>query len=445
MDSAPSANAGLTPPVSDGVAFPDLRGLRVALFSGNYNYTRDGANQALNRLVGHLLEAGAAVRVYSPTSERPAFAPTGDLVSVPSAPLPGRGEYRAALPMPGRVRRDIKAFAPTVVHLSAPDLLGLQAQRLARRLGVPVVSSLHTLFETYLAYYGLDWLRPAAERYLDRFYAGCDSVLAPSGSIAERLRTQCPGVNVGVWSRGVDRRQFSPARRCGDWRAQAGIAKDQVAVLFLGRLVHEKGLDVFVATLERLPDRTRVKPLIVGDGPARDWLRKRLPDAVFTGLLVQPELGRAVASSDLLFNPSRTESFGNATLEAMSAGLAVVCPDVPSSRELIAAGRTGVVVPDPDPAAYAEAIGQLASDPALRARLGAAARRESQRYDWRACSLAAMQAYEALGAAGLTPSRTRAVMASAAAAAANDGAAPRPRWALSARLSRRPGPWVEET
>ncbi|WP_223820722.1 hypothetical protein, partial [Klebsiella pneumoniae] len=56
--------------------------LRVALFSGNYNYTRDGANQALNLLVGHLLAAGVAVRVYSPTIDPPAFPPTGDLVSV---------------------------------------------------------------------------------------------------------------------------------------------------------------------------------------------------------------------------------------------------------------------------------------------------------------------------------------------------------------------------
>ena len=59
----------------------DISDLRIALFSGNYNYVRDGANQALNRLVGWLLEHGAAVRVYSPTTKTPAFEPAGDLVS----------------------------------------------------------------------------------------------------------------------------------------------------------------------------------------------------------------------------------------------------------------------------------------------------------------------------------------------------------------------------
>ena len=58
--------------------------LRIALFSGNYNYVRDGANQALNRLVGFLLRQGAQVRVYSPVVKRPAFPPTGDMVGVPA-------------------------------------------------------------------------------------------------------------------------------------------------------------------------------------------------------------------------------------------------------------------------------------------------------------------------------------------------------------------------
>src|SRR4051812_45809017 len=77
----------------------NAKDLRVALFSGNYNYTRDGANQALNLLVQHLLDRDVAVRVYSPTTDHPAFAPTGDLVSVPSLPVPlgGRDEYRFAL------------------------------------------------------------------------------------------------------------------------------------------------------------------------------------------------------------------------------------------------------------------------------------------------------------------------------------------------------------
>ena len=80
---------------------------RVALFSGNYNYTRDGANQTLNLLVGHLLDRGVAVRVYSPTSSTPAFPPVGDLVDVPAIPLPFRADYKLARGLPAKVRADL--------------------------------------------------------------------------------------------------------------------------------------------------------------------------------------------------------------------------------------------------------------------------------------------------------------------------------------------------
>jgi len=83
----------------------DVSDLRIALFSGNYNYTRDGANQALNRLVGYLLSKGAAVRVYSPMVAEPDFAPTGDLINVPSMPRSCKGARRVPRAHGPRQRR----------------------------------------------------------------------------------------------------------------------------------------------------------------------------------------------------------------------------------------------------------------------------------------------------------------------------------------------------
>ena len=100
----------------------DVSDLRVAIFSGNYNYVRDGANQALNRLADYLLRQGAAVRVYSPTTETPAFEPKGDLVSLPALPIPGRSEYRIGTILPPRVKRDLAAFRPNIFHVSSPDI-----------------------------------------------------------------------------------------------------------------------------------------------------------------------------------------------------------------------------------------------------------------------------------------------------------------------------------
>ena len=78
--------------------------LRVALFSGNYNYVRDGANQALNRLVEYLLGQGVSVRVYSPTVKHPAFPAIGELVDIPAIPIPRREEYRMPVALPALTR-----------------------------------------------------------------------------------------------------------------------------------------------------------------------------------------------------------------------------------------------------------------------------------------------------------------------------------------------------
>src|SRR5262245_12818351 len=124
----------------------DVSDRRVAIFSGNYNYVRDGANQALNRLAGYLLKKGAAVRVYSPITKTPAFPPTGDLVDLPAVPIPGRPEYRIGVAIPPRVRRDLRAFRPNIFHVASPAITGNRAVKLGRRWGLPVVASVHYRF-----------------------------------------------------------------------------------------------------------------------------------------------------------------------------------------------------------------------------------------------------------------------------------------------------------
>lgn len=378
--------------------------MRVALFSGNYNYIKEGANQALNRLVRHVeTERGATVRVYSPVTDTPAFEPAGTLVPVPSVALPMRREFRLALGLPGRVRRDVEAFAPDLFHISSPDWLGTRAQTLAKRLGVPVVASLHTRFETYLGHYGLGWARPALEAHLRRFYLRSDHVLAPTRSIVEELRSLRGDDRVSLWSRGVDRALFDPARRDEAWRRRQGIAPDEVAVLFFGRLVREKGVEEYVAAVRALQARGQpVRPLVVGEGPAAERFRA-LPGAILTGHLQDEALARAVASADILLNPSRSEAFGNVVLEAMASGLTIVSADAPSARQLLSEGETGLLCGGD----YAAAVESLLASRDRRLALGRAARRASEAYDWTTASASAARAYDTVLAEAARSARRR--------------------------------------
>ncbi|MFZ5745615.1 MAG: glycosyltransferase family 4 protein [Pseudomonadota bacterium] len=361
----------------------DTGDLRIALFSGNYNYVRDGANQALNRLVGYLLRQGAAVRIYSPTVEEPAFPATGDLVSVPSIAFPGRGEYRFPLALSPRVRADLKAFDPNVVQISSPDVVAHRAVTWARHRRIPVLGSVHTRFETYFRYYNMAWLEPVVEALLRRLYRRCDALVAPSESMAQVLRDQRMNYDIDIWSRGVDREIFDPSHRSMEWRRSLGIGDDEVLVGFHSRLVMEKGLDVFSDTIDELRRKgVQHRTLIVGDGPARPWLEARLPQAVFGGYMAGADLGKAVASMDVLFFPSTTETFGNVSLEAMASGLPVVAAAATGSQNLVANGRSGRLIRPGAVTQFAEALQSYIEDPALRRAHGDAGERRSRDFSW---------------------------------------------------------------
>jgi glycosyltransferase involved in cell wall biosynthesis len=372
----------------------DASGLRVALFSGNYNYVRDGANQALNRFVTYLLKQGATVRVYSPTTDTPAFEPAGDLVSAPSFAVPGRKEYRVPHRLSAKLRRDLKAFQPNLVHVSSPDPLGHRAVSWAREHGLPAVASVHTRFETYPRYYGLAFLEPLILSILRRFYRRCDAIVAPSESMAQLLRDQRMNYDVGIWTRGIDREIFNPGRRDMEWRRSLGIGDDAPTIGFIGRLVMEKGLDVFSDTIDQLGARqVQHKVLIVGEGPAREWFQNRLPNAVFTGFQKGPDLGRAVASMDMLFNPSVTETFGNVTLEAMACGLPTVAARATGSESLVTEGVTGRLIRPGAIGDFADALQAYCLDGDARHAAGQAAQRRAERNGWDQVNQALVDTY----------------------------------------------------
>ncbi|HEU4696047.1 MAG TPA: glycosyltransferase family 1 protein [Sphingomicrobium sp.] len=369
--------------------------LRVALFSGNYNYVRDGANQALNRLVDYLLRQGVQVRVYSPTVAEPAFEPTGDVVDVPAVPIPGRSEYRLPLALPARVRRDLDQFKPNIVHVSSPDIVGHRAVTWARRRKIAAVASVHTRFDTYLAYYHLQALEPLARGIMRRFYHRCEVVLAPAESTAAILRAQRMNRDITIWARGIDRDQFNPARRDMAWRRSIGIADEEMVIAFLGRVVMEKGLDVFAEAIAAFATfGLKHQVLVIGEGPARPWFEEQMPQGIFLGEQTGRDLARALASSDLLMNPSLTEAFGNVTLEAMACALPVVAAEATGATNLVRSGITGTLVDGTDADEFAEALARYARDPDLRRAHGEAGLAVAKTMDWDTINSAVIRSYK---------------------------------------------------
>jgi len=151
------------------------------------------------------------------------------------------------------------------------------------------------------------------------------------------------------------------------WRRSIGLGDDEVVIGFFSRLVMEKGLDVFSDAIDELRGKgVPYRVLVVGDGPARDWFENRLPEAVFTGFLGGTDLARAVASMDVLFFPSVTETFGNVTLEAMACGLPVVAAAATGSESLVDDRVTGRLIRPGAIHQYADALYGYVTDAELR-------------------------------------------------------------------------------
>jgi glycosyltransferase involved in cell wall biosynthesis len=175
----------------------------------------------------------------------------------------------------------------------------------------------------------------------------------------------------------VDTSRFDPARR--DRPSRPG----ELSVLYVGRISKEKNIDLLADAFELAHERdSRLHLVLAGGGPEQHRLSERLGDrATFLGWLEGSELAAAYANADAFCFASATDTFGQVVLEAQASGLAVLAVDAGGPRELIDEGVDGLLRP-PCPQALADALVMLAGFPALRARLGLAARRSVAQRTW---------------------------------------------------------------
>lgn len=357
--------------------------LRLALTSGNYHHIKDGVSLTLNRLVAFLEQKQAEIRIFAPVVKQPDLHHNGLLHPVFSIPAPGRSEYRIPLFLGSKNRALLKAFNPDLVHIATPDPVGFQAQSWALKNGIPVVSSFHTNFISYLPYYKLEGLMEGGYRLLTRFYNRCEHVYVPTPSMAEELiRHGIEPGRIRLWQRGVDSTLFHPSKRSFQWRASHHIQPEDIVITFVSRLVVEKNTELFCKVLRSLDPSLRVRALVVGDGPARAQMQELLPEGIFTGRLLGEELAAAYASSDLFFFPSVTETFGNVTLEAMASGLPCVVANAAGGSSLVEKGRSGEIVSVNDHREAVQVIQSILGNTNLRKQMAIRARQIAEGYSF---------------------------------------------------------------
>ena len=275
----------------------------------------------------------------APPVQRSAGLGTRHLL-VPGAALPRYPGLRFGLPAPIRLGRHWQKQRPDAVYIATEGPLGWSALRTARRLGIPVASGFHTRFDEYLPDYGVAWLQAAAMRWMRRFHNQADATLVPTRELQQFLGEQ-GFERVRLLARAVDSQQFDPGRRDPALREEWGVDGNGLVAIYVGRIAAEKNLGLAVKAFRRLQQiRPKARFVWVGDGPAREKLAHENPDFIFCGIQRGDALARHFASGDLFLFPSRSETFGNVTLESMASGVATVAFDYGAARSTCAMART---------------------------------------------------------------------------------------------------------
>ncbi|WP_458317295.1 glycosyltransferase family 4 protein [Mycolicibacterium brisbanense] len=366
--------------------------MRVAIVAESFLPNVNGVTNSVLRVIEHLRRTGHEVLVIAP--DTPRRQPPADRVydgirvhRVPSHMFPKVTSLPLGVPRP-RMVSVLRGFAPDVVHLASPALLGWGGVHAARYLGVPTVAVFQTDVAGFAESYGVGVLSRASWAWTRRLHAKADRTLAPSTSAIENLEAH--GIpRVYKWARGVDITGFAPSAR--DDALRASWSPDGRPVVgFVGRLAPEK----HVERLAALAARDDLQLVIVGDGIDRAKLQTVLPSAVFTGELRGEALAAAYASMDVFVHPGEHETFCQAVQEAMASGLPVIAPDAGGPRDLVAPYRTGLLLGvDEFTAALPAAVDHLIAE---RARYSVAARRSVLGRTWPAICDELLGHYEAV-------------------------------------------------
>ena len=352
--------------------------MRYTIVTETYPPEVNGVALTVQGLELGLRQAGHDVDLVRPRQDgdRDGALLEGTLL-VNGAALPRYPGLRFGMPAPLRLARHWQAKRPDAVYIATEGPLGWSALRCARRLGIPVATGFHTRFDEYLPDYGAAWLQAAALRWMRRFHNQADATLVPTRELQAFLALE-GFERVRLLARAVDSQQFDPAKRDASLRADWGIEGHGFAAIYVGRIAAEKNLGLAVNAFRRIQQqRPKARFVLVGDGPAREKLAQDNPDFLFCGIQRGEALSRHFASGDLFLFPSRSETFGNVTLEAMASGVATVAFDYGAAHEYLRDGENGAAV-DSD-ASFVDAAVRLAGDDALRGALGRQAAQDMKR------------------------------------------------------------------
>ncbi|NYZ77109.1 glycosyltransferase family 1 protein [Candidatus Micrarchaeota archaeon] len=365
--------------------------MKIAVFTETYHPQVNGVVVFLSDILP-LLSKKARIVLFAPGGNRLKMENINrnfKIYWVPALPFPLYEGYRMSTILPKELKKILKEEKPDVVHLHAPVLMGLNAMRVSRKLGLPVVATYHTHFPDYIPHLFMGHLpkslaelaKSPVKKMIAYVFSKADCTTAPTAELRKELEGY--GVrNVLHVPNGVRFDKFGKSNATG-FLKKYKIPEDKPVVLYVGRVSFEKKLEVLLNAFKKIRNATLV---IVGSGPSLKDYKKlakslELENVVFTEYVGASSLPDAYAAADIFASPSDSETFGLTFVEAMYFGLPVIGVNRLGAKEVIRNKSNGFLVKPDDADGFAEKITLLLEKPELRKKLGAQGKKDSKKYD----------------------------------------------------------------
>lgn len=322
--------------------------MKIVFFTDTYKPQINGVVRAISDSEEILRRKGHDVFVVCPRVKDYKFPK--HVFSCRSFDFKPYPEYKAAVPS-RKLIKWIKKIKPDVIHVHTPASIGIMGLAIAKFLSIPVVATYHTLIDEYFKLYFISknlrkglisdlLISKLVGKYTRIFYNKFDCVIAPSSAIKKILLDYNIRVPIHVIPSGVDTRKFSPTRKKNN--------KEEIRILWVGRLGKEKSIDVLLRAFKNVSKRfPKSKLMLIGDGPDRERLEnianKLKINAYFLGYVSEDYLKKAYRNAYLFVSPSTTETQGLSVLEAMSSSCPVIVSDSLGFKDFVKHGFNGLL------------------------------------------------------------------------------------------------------
>lgn len=313
--------------------------MRIALFTEAYLPYINGVVTHVKALKDGLEKKGHTVLVVSADVNTYHHYLNDGVLWCPAKEFKGLYGYGLASPVSMKRLRMLKKFNPDIIHIHNEFGIGLSGVSIGKILRVPLVYTLHTMYDDYLYYIAPKPLLPIAKKLSHRYlrYLGrrAAAITGPSQKVQEFLDDCGVAKKVNVVPNPVELDKFSldkiNPQRVAAIKATYNIMPDDLTICFCGRLGHEKSVDVLLNYFSEVVRREdKIKLVIIGDGPSRDELinlakQLGIDDIVsFTGKAMHDDLVNYYACCNLYVTTSLSDTNSISMLEAMATGLPVL-------------------------------------------------------------------------------------------------------------------------